>query len=93
MVYVSLRGRRSRWPGDQQTCAKTAKGLENEKCLGKEKEPVMAADELIVGIDDSPSARAAFPLGQLRTPDRSEQRFAPFKSSTSRRHKTCTSIP
>jgi hypothetical protein len=42
----------------------------------------MTADLIIDGIDDSPSARAALPLRQLRTPDRPEQRFAPFKWST-----------
>ena len=34
----------------------------------------MTADEIIVGIDDSPSARGL----PLRTPDRPEQRLAPF---------------
>jgi Universal stress protein family len=38
---------------------KTSKGLETERREGKEKEQVMTADEIIVGIDDSPSARAA----------------------------------
>jgi hypothetical protein len=42
----------------------------------------MTADVIIDGIDDAPSARAALPLGQLRTPDRPEQRFAPVKWST-----------
>ena len=37
---------------------KTSKGLETERCEGKEKEQVMTADEM-VGIVDSPSARAA----------------------------------
>ena len=37
---------------------KTSKGLETERRSGKEKEQVMTADEIIVGIDDSPSARA-----------------------------------
>ena len=57
----------------------------------------MTADEIIVGIDDSPSACAAPPparpsAGQLRTPDQPEQRFAPFMGSTSRRLRTWTSI-
>jgi hypothetical protein len=56
-VYVGLRGIRSRRPGDQQPCAKTSKGLETEKDPGREKEQVMTADEISVGIDDS--ARAA----------------------------------
>ncbi len=37
---------------------KTSKGLETERRPGKEKEQVMTADEIIVGIDDSPPARA-----------------------------------
>jgi K+-sensing histidine kinase KdpD len=37
---------------------KISKGLETERRPGKEKEQVMTADEIIVGIDDSPSARA-----------------------------------
>jgi K+-sensing histidine kinase KdpD len=58
-VYVSLRGTRSRRPGDQQPCAVTSKGLGTERREGKEKEQVVTADEIIVGIVDSPSARAA----------------------------------
>ena len=71
---------------------KTSKGLETERREGKEKEQVMTADEIIVGIVDSPSARAAL-RWVLRTPDRPEQRIAPFMWSTSRRHRTCASIP
>jgi hypothetical protein len=37
---------------------KASKELETERRPGKEKEQVMTADEIIVGIDDSPSARA-----------------------------------
>ena len=38
---------------------KTSKELETERRPSKEKEQVMTADEIIVGIDDSPSACAA----------------------------------
>jgi hypothetical protein len=78
---VSLRGIRSCRPGDQQPCAKTSKGLETERRPDREMEQVMTADEIIVGIDDSPSARG-FSACQLRTPDRPEQRLAPFMLST-----------
>jgi K+-sensing histidine kinase KdpD len=38
---------------------RTSKGLETERREGKDKEQVVTADEIIVGIVDSPSARAA----------------------------------
>ena len=38
---------------------KSSKGSETEKRPGKEKKQVMTADEIIVGIEDSPSGRAA----------------------------------
>jgi hypothetical protein len=37
---------------------KASKGLETERRPSKEKGQVMTADEVIVGIDDSPAARA-----------------------------------
>ena len=40
----------------------------------------MTADEILVGIDNSPSL--VRPVGQLHTPDRPEQRFAPLIWST-----------
>jgi K+-sensing histidine kinase KdpD len=47
-------------PGWRPTALrKTSNGLETERRPGKEKEQVMTADEIIVGIDDSPSACAA----------------------------------
>ena len=48
----------------------------------------MTADQIIVGIDDSPSARAVL-RKQLRTPDQPERCFAPFMGSTGWRHRTC----
>jgi hypothetical protein len=38
---------------------KVSSGLETEGYPGEEKEQVMTADDIIVGIEDSPSARAA----------------------------------
>jgi hypothetical protein len=67
---------------------KTSKGLETERRPGKEEEEV-TADEIIVGIDDSPSARGL----PLRTPDRPEQRLAPFMGRVAGGTGTCTSIP
>jgi hypothetical protein len=49
----------------------------------------VTADEIIVGIDDSPSARGL----PLRTPDRPEQRLAPFMGRVAGGTGTCTSIP
>jgi hypothetical protein len=48
----------------------------------------VTADEIIVGIDHSPSARGL----PLRTPDRPEQRFAPFMGRVAGGTGTCTSI-
>jgi hypothetical protein len=43
----------------------------------------VTADEFIVGIDDSPSARGL----PLRTPDRPEQRLAPFMGRVAGGHR------
>jgi hypothetical protein len=64
-------GREVQGPGlATNSPVQTSKGLKTERRPGKEEEEV-TADEIIVGIDDSPSARGL----PLRTPDRPEQRL------------------
>ena len=70
---------------------KTSKDLETEKRPGKEKDEVMTADEILVGIDNSPSARAA--RWAAAYPRSTGQRFAPLIWSTGRRHSRCPFIP